>query len=395
MKTQNLPILYLFSFILLTLLASCVGVTPLANLTPTQPPTSVPIKTISPSLTPAPTVALQATPAKAPVWKEGQVYGDAISPDRTTIAIRTVDGITLYDSTTLEVIDFYEIETPSEYFRLPNNPALPIAFSPDGKYLAYSINYKVVVFNLSTGKDEKVLYSAIPTYHISGITISPDNKYYIVHTRGWYPPCDAAGGNLAIYEDHHLYKSGLLIFDSYFCEFPVLLNYRFTETNKAYFFYWHQTVPLPYRMDVINLSENSFDNVWYEYPNYDPEKVFYDVSPDGKTLASMEFQEQKYITRLIDVETGNVIEKIDGLIHYNHQTDKPLWEENWLEPVYSTPCETLGNGFFQYDDLLYKEVYSAGNSSTFLTLTHIWGRITAIELWDTASCEKKKIVSFN
>ena len=140
-------------------------------------------------------------------WGGSVVYDTAISPDRQTVAVRTSGGIHFYDSKTLDEIDFIEDE-----IRDTRDLKLAIAYSPDGKYLANSVNTVVSLINLSTRQIEKIISSPIPETNISSVEISQDNQHAIVITRTGSIYCDGLGSSITIYDISK--KHGRMIFNN-------------------------------------------------------------------------------------------------------------------------------------------------------------------------------------
>lgn len=318
-------------------------------------------------------------------WGDGKIYDVAISPDNQTVAISMIDGIHLYNSVTLIERQFIK----REIFNTADL-SLPISFSPDGNYLAISSGMGVSLLNLSTNEYDRSLLSAIPDLNIVDIQISHDNNHIILYTSGGYYPCDGLGGNYALYDISEKY--GQLIFDRYFCNDHSGSVSRFTQDGKAYFFYWYLTSPLPYAMDIVDLSTNRLiESVSYGKIDFDPLRVFYDVSPDGKTIASLEYKDNKSITRFIDTETGKVTQTIDGVVLFEtiSQEGELVWRDKWkrFNPPEDETCKII------LDDVdSYQKVISSGNVSTFI-IFH-FGSPQSLELWDTSNCEKNKEVSF-
>lgn len=334
-------------------------------------------------------VALQSTAKPTSTFESEKFFGYAISPDKQTIAVSMLDGIYLYDSLTLTQVRFIERQVSSGF----NGEYLPVTFSSDGKHIAFSDGYKVSLLNLlsSGNKPEKSVVSLIPSFEIYQIGISYDNSHIILFTKGSYSPCDAAGANFALYD---LNSTGWgLVIDRYFCAGPTASLFRFTETGKAYFFFWYITIPYPYSMDVVDLATNALiENVNFKDIGYAPEKTFYDISPNGKIIASVVYKSDELppTTKLINLETKEVIENIEGLISFTpYPSDKePLWVNEWggswsAKPA---PCGTTSKGHL----ISYNKVISSGDLSTFLVLSFF--DLQRIESWSTSQCEKIKTI---
>lgn len=365
----------IFPLICLVLLAGCKS----ENLISTKMPVNTSQTTIETG------TASQSIVEPISTLQPDMFPGYTVSPDKQTIAVSRLDGVYLYDSSSLNQIRFIEREISTGF-----SGALPVAFSPDGKYIAFSDGFGVALMDLSSNanKLEKYVVSLIPSFEISEIAISHDNSHMILYTKGAYTPCDAAGGNYALYDMNS--TGWQLVIDRYFCRDHSASLFRFTETGKAYLFFWYTTAPYPYSMDVIDLSANALvKNVNFEDIGYDSEKTFYDISPSGKMAASVDYKNDA--TKIINLETGEALEKVNGFISFTPYPldNEPLWSNEWSGSWYAkpAPCETTITDL----QISYNKVFSDGNLSTFLVIRFF--DLQQIELWDMAKCEKVKIIS--
>jgi hypothetical protein len=357
-----------------------------------------PANEVIPASSPIPssTVISQNTTAPADIVNLDKIYDFAISPDYHIIAVSKIDGIFLYDSGTLSELRFIDREIPS-YF---HGTHLPIAFSPDGNYIAYSDGFSVYILNLLSSKDlpERKVTSLIPSFEITEIAINQQNSHIILRTEGIHNPCDGIGVNYALYDLSK--ESWGLVIDRYSCFFPSASHVRFTETGKVYFFVWYIT-GLPYSMEVFDLSTNALiERHYFQDMGYPPEKTYYDISADGKTLASVYDNNGKLATKLIDAETGIVREEIDGVISLaSYPINKDvLWKENWVNQLSRNledgdPCKSVNNNIFWFDGKMYNNIISLENSATYFTYRS--SQKTAIELWEIVDCKKIKVIDFD
>jgi WD40 repeat protein len=92
--------------------------------------------------------ASQASPSKAQVTIDGEVYGMAFSPDGTTLAIGFYSGeVSLWDITTKSNI--VRLGSPLVAGTSDYNSAYALAYTPDGKYLAAGLfDYSVRLVQL-------------------------------------------------------------------------------------------------------------------------------------------------------------------------------------------------------------------------------------------------------
>lgn len=363
------------------------------NLVACAPETEV-VPVISPI--PPSTVIPQNTIAPTDIVNLDKIYDYAISPDYHIIAVSKIGGIFLYDSTTFSELRVIDREVPS-YF---HGTHLPVAFSPDGNYITYSDGYSVYILNLLSNKNlpERKVTSLIPSFEITEIAINQQNSHIVIRTEGIHNSCDGLGVNFALYD---LSKEhwGLVI-DRYSCFFPSASHVRFTETGKVYFFVWYIT-GLPYNMEVFDLSTNAIiESNYFQDLGYPPEKTYYDISPDGKTLASVYDNNGKLATKLIDVETETIREEIDGVVSLaSYPTNKDvLWKENWVNQLTrnlpdGNPCRPVKNQIFRFDNKMYNNIILLENSATYFTYRS--GQKTAIELWDIVDCKKIKVIDFD
>lgn len=314
-------------------------------------------------------------------WGESVLYDVAVSPDKQTIAVRTIDGIHFFDSKTL--IEKRFLEDEMSYTR---DLSLTISYSPDGKYLITSVNSFVAIYNLNTNEYEKRFSSPIPDANITDIVMTQDNHYAVVTTRTSSTHCDGTGNNFALYDISNEY--GKLLFDRYFC-YPSYPKYRFTTNGRMYF--WHTSGVMPYQLDVIDLKLGGLiESAFYDYENIDPNKTFYDVSPDGMVFASVGYEDGQAITRIVDAQTGNVLQTIKGIITFFVSADGSI---NWKE-ISQTPNVKVNEGCkFVVGGLdSYYEVLSNGNLLTIVLLNSY--RPQSLEIWDQNICKMKKQISF-
>ena len=390
---KNVKILFLICVIFIS---GCGNVTPVPisdSARPTDTPvpsTSVPAK---PTDTPEAIITHPELEIISPQniteleqideWGDGKIYDIAVSPDNQTIAVSMVDGVHLYDSITLNEKRFIE-----RFNKIDS--CLSIAFSPDGKYLAIANNKHVSLLNLSTNEYDKFVTSVIPSLTIINIQISYDNNHIILTTSGGFEQWDGAGNNFALYDISGEY--GQCVFDKSFA-LPSGSIARFTQNNKAYFFYWLISNPRPYAMNVIDLSTNAVvESVLYRDIDFDPMRTFYDISPDGKTIASLESKGNEGTTRFIDTETGKVTQTIDGVILFETtaQNGEVIWRDKWqrFSPPENENCKIV----LDDTDCSYQKVISDGTISTFII--SYYESPQTLELWNTSQCKKIKEISF-
>jgi len=320
-------------------------------------------------------------------WGESVIYDAAVSPDKQTIAVRTLDGVHFFDSETLDEINYLEGGVFSS-----EEINLSVSYSPDGNYLAISQGYTANFYNLIAKNYEKYLISPLPDANISNIEFSKDNNYVIVTTdnSSSYSYCDGIGGNFALYDLTQTY--GRLLFDRYFC-YPSYSRYRITDNDRVYFFLWYATSPVPYQMDVVDLQTGGLiESVLYDFQDIDPEKTFYDISPDGKIFASAEPNEGDYITRLIDEDTRDVIDLFHGYINFKESLDGSfIWDEMFKRPQdqLTDDCSIGLDSSDGYDD----DVVINDDYVSLIYLDNLQPQ--SIEVWNQSTCKIIKQLSFS
>lgn len=317
-------------------------------------------------------------------WGEGNNYDLDVSPDKSTIAVHRLDGIHLLDSVTLEEKQFID-----RGYAVPGDAALTVKFTPDGSHLALSIDTDVSLFNLTTQKTDQYFLSQIPDFNVADIQITPDNRFAIIKTQGWSYACEGGMNNYALYD---LSTSSFeRVYDRFLCGYFSYTESRLTADNKAYFFYWSGESNYPMWMDVVDLSGNfPVERVKYGYDTYDPLKTFYDVSPNGQWLASLEVNSNGGMTSHIVSRTGDILDTVDGIVTFDSelQDGKPVWRNRGGFPDIPeiSKCEAFDNthGYLQ-------KITSRGDLTSFLI--DLKENPKSVELWDTARCERIKSIS--
>lgn len=107
MNYRAVKIISFVSILCAAFLSSCGGMNHIPQITSTKTPTGIPPQTSTHAAT-----AVSETDIIEPEninklqisqkWGKGDVYGVALSPDGTEIAVSTVTGVYLYDYDTLE-----------------------------------------------------------------------------------------------------------------------------------------------------------------------------------------------------------------------------------------------------------------------------------------------------
>ena len=105
---------------------------------------------------------------------KGKVYDIAISPDGKQLAVASAIGLWLYDAQTYKELALLT----GNLEKVPPEPFIRVAFSPDGKTLA-SVNlpnYEIWLWDVQTGKSTLSLRDRRGRLGITCIEFSPDGK---------------------------------------------------------------------------------------------------------------------------------------------------------------------------------------------------------------------------
>ncbi len=162
-------------------------------------------------------------------WGKGNVYGVALSPDEKTVAVATTSGIYVYDGKTFKQRQFIDLpitlQNMGHYI-----PDQVISFSPDGNLLA--IGYEnIIIWDFSKNKIVEWIHNDISDFNIVNLAFSPNGKTIVATSMGGYAPCDAWGGNYALYD----VESHTLLYNDYFCPESALFHFTFTNNSKVVF----------------------------------------------------------------------------------------------------------------------------------------------------------------
>jgi WD40 repeat protein len=370
MKLRTFQILCSALFLGAILLSSCGGVTPAPELSQTE--------TVIP--------AVQADEEKGiigpenvsqleivDVWGQGEVYGVALSPDEQTIAVATTTGVYLYDRKTSQQKQFIGIPIipKTSWFR---SPSQAIAFSPDGNLLAIGRD-NITIWNLSKNDFEGVIDNRIDDFNVVKVAFSPRGNTVVVVSMGGYGPCDAWGGNFALYD----VESGFILYNEDFCPESTLYHFTFTNNGKVVF------VGDPversdrgYRVSVVDSNTGVLLKQLSFKGQVDS------ISPDGSKIALDPFQDSMG-TQIIDINTQNIVEKIDGRVIFlpDNQNLLVATEKGFL---ISASDHKVICRFESSPDLNFFEVYR----DTFTLMRDnlvFWNDLNqSVEIWNTANC---------
>jgi WD40 repeat protein len=359
-------------------LSACGGVTPVS-------PKDLPISTITPTIQAQNTVTAQPT-AEA----KDRIYDISVSRDEKNFAVFTSKGIYVYDSVTFMQKQFMKIKVSSQGYHL-FSPS--ITFTPDGSKLIFSGENWIASWDLLNNKENNIVYlstSAIPGWNISQIEYSPKGDRIIVTTHGDYDRCDGTGINFALYD----IKFNLL-FDRYFCTVNSETYYRFTSDDRVYIFYNARSMFFPFEFYNVELSSgNVTEKIEYDPYSGNAENFIYDVSPDGQLLAVGNYSNYQFSTRIVNTNSGNVIQELDGGTDLSLDGIGKLRKSN-LNEIVNEKCGIINkpNEGKQYTILTSNDLNVVFTVSDWYPFAD-WKDVKSLELWNLSSCEIEKTIIF-
>jgi WD40 repeat protein len=319
-------------------------------------------------------------------WGEGNIHSVAVSPDEKTIAVYTVSGIHLYDSMTLEETRFIDTGISNKYSNLP------IAFSPDGQLLAYSDGQIISLWDLTINEQRDWFFSAVPDWQVINIDFNPDGNRVLVEVYGFYKGYDGSNVNFALYD-----LDGHLLFDQYGFADYYRNTFRFTADGRLFLFFnsvWNIQTTL--RIYIVDQSNGQLLTSEWFTTDSDQESSYYDISPNGKYIASFIYDGGKGITTIKESKTGEAIQSVEGLILFVNSSDgKPAWERSpyivYFDDKEETVSETCGivNESGHTD---YQELFSSENKAVIFNTKIFLSE--SLALWNFSTCEIEKEILF-
>lgn len=216
MKTKAVSLCILILLAALSL-AGC-------RATPQPAPTPTPGASATPSPTPplpTPTRTPTATrlhPGYEPIQPEtvrqleilsklgaGQIYDVAISPETQSVAVYTPLKIYRFDALTLSEQGSLAVDPTSDN-------TVAIAYSPDGKKIAFSSEQSVCFWNLLPAAIEGCFSAEFSDWQIFDLQFSPDGGQMVMTAQGGLDRCDGSAIHYALYD-----LKGNSLFDRYYC----------------------------------------------------------------------------------------------------------------------------------------------------------------------------------
>lgn len=364
MNSQPFKKTIIYFVILSFLLTSCASTTTVA-----------PTNTTTPSVTPLPTNTL--TPTTTPI--PNTIRDFALSPDGFKIAIYSYKGVYIYDSMTLEKIQFSDVGGDYRCGEL----AGAVAFSPDGAMIAIAPGYPDnLVFIQDIGTKLWIWRSYdIPNGNCpTEIEFNPEgNTIFVRSSSRSMGRCEYPEDSLELYTLDRMsdlfYESRIL--QTHWCRYnPARM--RFLSDGRFYLFfgslgdtYWIVT-------------GNSKTGQVLEQREYDIPKDgwFYDISQDGQTLAISPFPSmfENATTNIVDLTSKQTLMVVpyyvkllnekDQFIVYDLYNSWKFWKNGDVACSYD---------FTTYPDLKFSADYNFMAAHT---------GDNQIEIWKVSTCEK-------
>jgi len=318
-------------------------------------------------------------------WGQGRILDQALSPDGKLLAVTTTTGLYYYDANTLEQSEFkFQPDlAPSQ----KNVIVSAIAFSPDGRFIAYALSdprgeNDILIVNLETGKIERHIYHMFDSAGTESLQFSSDGNYLVVRslTGGSALYCEGGTKNIALYRIDNSFP----LYNQYYC-FHARVTTRFTPNDRLYIF---SEFEQPYEMVVIEASTgNRLSREIYDFnysSNTDRVNKIYDVSADGLVFAAAQFTTNGPVYKLLDVNTLEVLETTNGPVRF---TSNPnfRWIDHHVEPW---ELQTIdGKPVCQFDIFFGSPSLFAPDGKSGLSFG-----IQELNLWDLSTCQSRKMV---
>jgi WD40 repeat protein len=245
---------------------------------------------------------------------KGDVYGVTLSPDGKTLAVATRSGVYLYDLRTGEQTQFIDLPIIPDFDWGPD-PSQGIDFSPDGHLLA--VGYKqIVIWNLAKNQIETRIYNTIAGFKISQLAWASQGTSLVVLSQGLYAPCDAAGGNYAIYD----LATHRMLYSDYFCTQGSLSWFHFAILDKGRVAFVTNAEQLTI-VDAITGAKVKALRI--------EGKMVASISPDGSRIA-VKTNEDPVSTKILAVDTLTIVDEVSGEVLFTQDEQVIQRENRWL-----------------------------------------------------------------
>ena len=387
----------LLIFVILSCVTSCSSPTPIVTSAPTVSPVS-PIHIIGPTATAIPEIPTGLNPTNISEIRElaqisdGKVLAIAASKTNDLIAVQKRSGVKLFDANTLEELSYIPASRDWLSFK---GKDIPLKFSPDGQFLLISFGTQISFWDVENQTYlENRIYSHIADWTITDFELTPDLNHILVKTIGGSRICEG-GVNWALYD-----LNSNLLFDHYGCQQYSYNYYRFTDDGKVYFFFGSiMTMIRPLTVHGVDINTGvNFLSLFYDGPsefdataeelNQFTDGMFFDISPDGRYIASQDYDNSNNRGLVIrEMTTNEIVEDVDW---------EPIAHNHYQVDTFETPCswdEELEEGNLSQN---YKNVWESDDKMVVsISAYHSYFVATAsLQLWDTQNCELLRTVLF-
>ena len=331
---------------------------------------------------------------------DGHFLNYALSPDESLIAVYTSTGIHVYETMTLEEQYFLEFEyPPTEFYKKWNLSSAALDFDPQMEKIVFTKNHGVYFWNLLSNEIENNFIYEISDYIPVSVEFSFEGNHLVIRGRGSYAPCEGPGSNFSIYN-----VSGQLKFNTYVCDAYGANNYyRITEDNKVYFFFLYGATLQPVGIHVFDLDTDLLvKSIMLGYEEYIlahnlstfdfKKELYYDVSPDGKLLASMDYVDEKLVTYMMNSNTREVIDTVDGRVKFiiNENNEVEIQQDistYYVDSELGQRCNLLDRSKSEFIELM-------NNEDLHLVIIRDDNKFQTLELWNIESCQIENWISF-
>lgn len=315
-------------------------------------------------------------------WGKGFVHDFDYSPTENTVAVSTSTGIFSIDIKSLEITTIWEDDISS------GQSPYSIAYSPDGKYLAFA-QEQVIIRDLSKQDDEKQFHNVLSNFIITDIAFSSNGRSLVTMGFGPYTPCDASGGVFQLFD----LETEKLLYYQYFCPESSVYYFRIAS-NGTVLFTGRSPNTREYQTNIVDSTTGQIKHTYQTDGD-----LIIDYSTDGEILASQDnwFNDNYHPgTDLINVHTNNVVNHIDGDVIFLPNDDKilvrpekDLWEIQDLDG--NVQCKIFDD---EHVLSLWIEPYRPKFQvrQNFLLIWNSWYQ--EIQVWNTTNCNIEATIPF-
>lgn len=376
MKHRAVQIFSYVSILCATFLSSCGGVTPVPGLAQTETPysTAIPIGTpMVQAINDTETIQPENVSQLGIIdeWGQGNVYGVALSPDEKTIAVATTTGVYLYDAKTSEQKQFIDLPITRKTKR-DFSPSRAVSFSPDGNFLAVGYD-DIMIWDLKKNDYYGWVDNRIADFNAVQVAFVPQGNTIVVMSMGMYAPCDAWGGNFALYD----ISSRAILYNDYFCPESALFHFTFANDGNVVFTgISRDSSSWGYKASIVN-AETGTSIRQLSFEGY-----IDSVSPDGSKIAVRPFQSES--TEIVDANSEKVIDRVKGITIFLPNGNQ-LVENDKIWTISTSDHKVICN--FTTSPQLILDVYRSTFTLTGNNLVFWNGSSQNVEIWNTSDCQ--------